>query len=336
MRFGPLSLDLAEGAILAHSVTLPDGGRLRKGSRLGAGDLAALRAAGLTEVTAARLGPDDVAEDEAATRLGAALVADPAAQGLRVTQATAGRVNLVSTGPGILQVDSAALLRLNLVHPSITLATLPAWHRLAEGTLCATAKIISYGVPAAALARACAEAAGTLRRRPVLHRTASLILTEVPGLDPKLVAKGRKAVEARLRALGVDLVSCVTVPQETDAIAAALRAAPGAILLIQTGSATSDLEDTAPAALRAAGGRVHRFGLPVDPGNLLFHGDLGDRPVIGLPGCARSPAMNGADWVLERLACGLSLSDADIAAMGLGGLLKETPLRGRARDAGPE
>jgi hypothetical protein len=55
-----------------------------------------------------------------------------------------------------------------------------------------------------------------------------------------------------------------------------------------------------------AGGHVARFGMPVDPGNLLFLGDHAGRPVVGLPGCARSPALNGADWVLERLACGLA------------------------------
>ncbi len=63
-----------------------------------------------------------------------------------------------------------------------------------------------------------------------------------------------------------------------------------------------------------------------------FWASSGARPVIGLPGCARSPALNGADWVLERLACGLAVSDADIAAMGVGGLLKEIPIRPQPRE----
>lgn len=69
--------------------------------------------------------------------------------------------------------------------------------------------------------------------------------------------------------------------------------------------------------------------MPVDPGNLLFFGAIGDKPVIGLPGCARSPALNGADWVLERLVCGLTLDQGDISSMGVGGLLKEIPTRPR-------
>jgi molybdenum cofactor cytidylyltransferase len=111
-----------------------------------------------------------------------------------------------------------------------------------------------------------------------------------------------------------------------------LLRAGGDMVLILTGSATSDLYDTAPQAVRAAGGNVLRFGMPVDPGNLLFLGDLDGRPVVGLPGCARSPALNGADWVLERLACGISVSGADIAAMGVGGLLKEIPIRPQLRE----
>ncbi len=104
-------------------------------------------------------------------------------------------------------------------------------------------------------------------------------------------------------------------------------------MLILTASATSDPRDVAPEAMRRAGGKVTRFGMPVDPGNLLVLGAQGGRPVIGLPGCARSPALNGADWVLSRLVCGIGVDDADIAAMGVGGLLKESPARGRPREA---
>ena len=89
------------------------------------------------------------------------------------------------------------------------------------------------------------------------------------------------------------------------------------------------------AMVVAGGGESDRFGMPVDPGNLLFLGRLGGRPVLGLPGCARSPALNGADWVLERVVCGVHVSDADIAAMGVGGLLKEIPTRPQPRERRP-
>jgi molybdenum cofactor cytidylyltransferase len=331
MRFGPVPLQQAEGAILAHSVLLP-GGRLRKGLVLGPAEIAALAAAGLAQVVVARPDPGDVAEDAAADRLAAALVPDPAAAGLTRSAAFTGRVNLNAAVRGVVEVDREAVQALNGIDPAITLATLAPLTRVWPGLLCGTVKIIAYAVDGAALDRACAVAAGAIRIRPVLRQTAGLILTEVPEQDMKLARKGRRAVEGRLAALGIGLLAVETVPHDEAAIAAALGRLPGALALILTGSATSDLCDTAPNAVRAAGGQVARFGMPVDPGNLLFHGMQGGRPVIGLPGCARSPALNGADWVLERLACGIALTDADIAAMGVGGLLKEIPIRPQARE----
>jgi molybdenum cofactor cytidylyltransferase len=72
--------------------------------------------------------------------------------------------------------------------------------------------------------------------------------------------------------------------------------------------------------------------MPVDPGNLLLLAHIGDRAVLGLPGCARSPKLNGFDWVLERLAAGLNVTSADIRAMGVGGLLMEIVSRPQPRD----
>ncbi len=331
MRFGPVPLDQAEGAVLAHSVLL-EGGRLRKGVVLTRADLDRLAQGGVTEVTVARLGHEDVAEDAAAARLAAALVPDPQAAHLSRSAAFTGRVNLNAVGPGIVALDGARIHALNRIDPSITLATLAPHTRVTAGMLVGTVKIIAYGVEASALVTAEAVGRAALRVLPVVRRSAGLLLTEVPGQEPKLAAKGRRAVEARLAALGMELAEVVTVPHECAAMAAALASLTGEMLLILTGSATSDLQDTGPEALRAAGGRVARFGMPVDPGNLLFHGNLGNRPVIGLPGCARSPAMNGADWVLERLACGLEIGDDEIAAMGVGGLLKEIPTRPQPRE----
>lgn len=333
MIFGAVPLDRALGAILAHSVPGAEG-RLRKGRVLEQGDLDWLAGQGETAVTVARLEPGDLGEDEAAARLAAALVPDPVAAGLAVSAAFTGRVNLNATGPGIVEVDAGRVLALNRVDTAITLATLAPWTRVTAGMLVGTVKIIAYAVPGAAVARACAGLAGALRIRPVVLGSAGLVLTEVPGQDAKLAAKGRRVIEARLKALGMRLAGVEVVAHDEAAIAAALGRLPGEMALILTGSATSDLHDTAPQGLRQAGGVVERFGMPVDPGNLLFLGRLGPRPVIGLPGCARSPALNGADWVLERLACGLEVGGEEIAAMGVGGLLKEIPLRPQPRERG--
>ncbi|HRO13143.1 molybdopterin-binding protein, partial [Amaricoccus sp.] len=336
MRFGPVPVGQAEGAVLAHS--LHEGAlRMKKGRTLTAADLAALAAAGVAEVTVARLEPGDLPEDAAATAVARALAPDAAALGLSVSAPFTGRVNLFAETAGIVRVNEAAVAALNAIDPAITLATLADLVRVRARQMVATVKIIPYAVPRAAVERAvdCLSAGEVLRVAGFRPGRATLILTRTPGMKPSLLAKGAAAVETRLAALGQELASPVTVPHEPLAVAEAVRAATGDMVLILGASATSDAADVCPAGLVAAGGRLLRFGMPVDPGNLLFIGEHAGRPVVGLPGCSRAPTINGADWVLERLAAGVATGPAEIAAMGAGGLLKEISARPQPRDGRP-
>lgn len=322
MKFGPVAIDQAAGAILAHSVVVEDG-RLQKGVILDAEHLAQLRAAGHQEVTVAWLDAGDLGEDAAAIRVAEAMA--EAADGIILGTPGTGRVNLLAKGPGIVRLDAAAIHAANLVDPMITIATVPDLYQTRADGMVATIKIISYAVPEAAVDAACNAVRGSVRLAAPTLRTASLIVSEIAG---RVAKQDNGAISGRLEALGMTLDEELRVPHDSDAIAEALTRAKGDIVLILTASATTDVNDTGPAALRAAGGEVTRVGIPVDPGNLLFLGRLDDqRPVIGLPGCARAPALNGVDWVLSRVACGIWPSFDDIAAMGVGGLLKEIPTR---------
>ena len=333
MRFGSVPLDQAEGAILAHSVALPEG-RLRKGCKLGPPEIAQLRAIGQTEVIAARLGPDDLHEDAAALAIARALVPDPEASGLDLRPVGTGRVNLHAHSAGVVEVLAPSVDALNAVDPMITLATVPHWQRVKVGEMVATVKVIAYGVARLSVDAACTAGTRALHLHPAQRTRIALVETHT---DPNARPLGAKAITDRLAALGADLITHRHSPHREADLTATLGKVKGAdLILILTASATSDPDDIAPGAVRRAGGQVDRFGMPVDPGNLLFLGSLDGTPVIGLPGCVRSPALNGADWVMERLICGVSVSAADIAGMGVGGLLKEIPQRGRLREAKPE
>ncbi len=341
MKFGPVPVALAEGALLAHSVRLA-GQVLKKGKVLTADDIAALAGEDVTEVTVAQLEQGDLGEDEAAARIAAALAPETGIQGaeaqeISVTAPFTGRVNLHATRLGVMVLDTAAIAHANQIDEAITVATLPDFSRVSPRQLLATVKIIPYAVNERAVAAVEMALTGTaaIDVRPVVRPSASLILTRTPGMPDKLANKGADAVVQRLTALGIDLAARHEVAHETRALADAVVIAKGEIVLILTASATSDRQDVGPAALIAAGGTLERFGMPVDPGNLLFLGELAGRPVIGLPGCARSPKLNGADWVLERIACGIDVTTDQIAAMAVGGLLKEIPSRPQPRSGGP-
>jgi molybdenum cofactor cytidylyltransferase len=318
MIFADLPTADAEGAILAHSL-LVAGVRWPKGRQLGVADIAAAAAAGIVRLTVARLAPGDVAEDAAAAALAAAL----AGAGLSVLPAAHGRANLAAATDGLLRFDPATIAACNAIDEALTLATLPAGSRVAAGEIVATIKVIRYAVGPATLATAIA-AARPMRLSAFVPRTIALLQTLLPGTSPKLLARTEQVTRARVATLGGTLMALPPCAHDREVLAAVLAALPRAdLLLIAGASATVDRGDVVPAAIIAAGGAVERLGMPVDPGNLLCLASLGAMPVIGLPGCARSPKRNGFDIVLERLVAGVAVTGADIAAMGAGGLLAE-------------
>jgi molybdenum cofactor cytidylyltransferase len=143
-----------------------------------------------------------------------------------------------------------------------------------------------------------------------------------------------------LAALGSALASeerCGHVAAElAPRIAAAVKAG-AELVLVHGASVIVDRRDVIPMAVETAGGQIEHFGMPVDPGNMLLLGRLDEIPVLGLPGCARSPKVNGFDWVLERLCAGVPVGREDIMRMGAGGLLAEIPSRPLPRaGASPE
>ncbi len=328
MNFGDVPVAEAAGGILAHSLRL-GGIVLKKGRVLSPEDVALIAAAGLDHIVAARLDSGDIREDEAATRIATAA----AGANIATAPAFTGRANLFAEARGILVVERDRLDRLNLVDEAVTLGTLEPFAVVEPRQMVATVKIIPFAVPEAAVETAAAFAAdgGKLLRVAafVPHRVA-LIQTRLPGLKESILDKTREVTGQRLAALGSSLVSEERCAHETADLApriAASIAAGAEMVLVHGASAIVDRRDVIPEAVVAAGGHIDHFGMPVDPGNLLLLGHVGEIPVLGLPGCARSPKVNGFDWVLERLIAGLPVGPHEIMRMGAGGLLAEIPSR---------
>jgi molybdenum cofactor cytidylyltransferase len=328
MKFGEVPVAEAVGATLAHSLKVGDR-VLRKGRVLTADDVAALAAAGRASVIAARLEPGDVDENSAA----AAVALPVAGQHVSIARPFTGRVNLFAEVSGVCAVDAARVDRLNAVDETITLATLAPWTVVAPKQMVATIKVIPFAVRRQSVDACVQEASGggpLLSIARFQPKRVALIQTRLPGLKESILDKTVDATRELPSALDstLELKRRCEHRQEDLAphIAAALDA--GAELVLVAGaSAIVDRRDVIPAAIEQAGGTIGHFGMPVDPGNLMLMGDVGGVTVLGLPGCARSPKVNGFDWVLQRLLAGLPAGPREIMRMGVGGLLADIPLR---------
>jgi molybdenum cofactor cytidylyltransferase len=330
LKFGAVPVAEANGAILAHGLRLSDRA-LKKGHVIGPDDQAALRASGVGFVIAAQIEPGDVGEDLAAERLAERL----AGENLRRERPFTGRVNIFATVAGLTMVDAEAIARINRVDEAITVATLAAHRRVAAGDMAATVKIIPFAAPGAALTAACdsAPSRGAVWVAPFRPLRLGVVSTLLPGLKASVIAKTLRVLEARLQPSGATISREERVAHEEGSLAAAIeRLAPHSeVLVIFGASAITDRRDVIPRAIEASGGRVEHFGMPVDPGNLLLLAERAGKPIIGAPGCARSPKENGFDWVLDRILADVPIASADIKAMGVGGLLMEIASRPQPR-----
>lgn len=326
MRLEERPVSGALRTILVRNVADTSGKKvLKKGTRLEERHLALLAELGHERVEVAVLDADDVHEDEAAARLAEALQTDA----LCVTRAVGGRVNLHSEVDGLLLVDAGRLRALNSL-PGITLATRWPYTVVGpsqESAQVATLKIIPYAVARCDLETALDLAQrrpGILEVRPLPRGArAALLITAEPAVQEQTRADFEPSTTARLNRLGVELVAIETVPQEVEAIReAAARLADQVDLLIVAGQTSiMDEDDITPRALKAAGATLELHGAPVEPGNLLALAYFPRTPVMCAPGCARSPSHNVVDMVLPRLLTGERLGRAEIAELGLGGLL---------------
>lgn len=335
MIFGEIPLEDAVGARLAHSHMIEMDGEMRKlakGTELGPDHVAALRAIGVKMVMAARLEPDDVGENQAASAVARKL---PGAN-VRAAAAFTGRSNLIAEAAGVVLIDEVRVAALNGIDESLTLATLRNFDDVREGQMLGTVKIIPFAAPSKAIeaAKQVVGEGGVIKIARYKPRKVGLLSTVFPSTKPSLHQKARRVMDGRLAKSGSAVVADLVVPHEISAVAKGLKqlSDAGADLLVAfSGSAVVDRGDVVPAGLEEAGGQVIHFGLPVDPGNLAVLGEMAGVPVIGAPSCARTPKLNGFDWVLDRLIADVPITHGDIAAMGVGGLLKEIGSRPQPR-----
>jgi len=333
MKFGPVAPEQALGSTAVHSIRTSEF-VLKKGTVVEASHVAAMKAAGIAEIVVAKLDVGDVSEDDAAAAIAEAI----GGEGVRTDVAFTGRCNLFAERAGLLVVDRAQIDAMNRIDEAVTLATLPAYKPVVEGEMLATVKIIPFAVSGDVFMSAMKttrEAGPLVRVAPYKIKKVGVVSTLLPGLSPKVIDKTLKITEQRLEPTGARIIAERRVPHDQQALSQAIADVEreGAELVIVFGaSAIADRRDVIPASIEAVGGTIEHFGMPVDPGNLMLIGQVNGHPVLGAPGCARSPKENGFDWVLVRLLAGLPVRREDITGMGVGGLLMEIVTRPQPRE----
>lgn len=315
----------AVGHVLCHDLTqiipgVTKDARFRKGHVVVEADIPVLLSMGKEHLFVWEMVDGFVHEDEAARRL-LKLCKN---ENMSATAPKEGKIELKAECDGLFVVDVERLLTVNN-QDEIMIATRHSNTSVRKGDKLAGMRVIPLVIEEEKLKRV-EEVVGEhplLQLVPFKKKTAAIVTT---GSE---VAKGiikdafTPVVAKKLEKFGIDVICHEIVGDEQQKITEAIHKAKaeGAEIIICTGGMSVDPDDRTPAAIRASGVNVVRYGAPVLPGAMLLIGYFDDGvTVLGLPGCVMYAKATIFDIVLPRIAAGVTVTREDISKLGHGGL----------------
>jgi len=315
----------AEGMVLCHDLTqiIPGefkGSAFRKGHIIRGEDIPRLLDMGKENVFVYELSAGLVHEDDAAHRIARAAAGD----GVLLSNAQEGKVQLAAAHAGLLKVDAGLLHAVNEIE-EVMIATLHSNQHVEEGKVLAGTRVIPLVVSEEKVARVeqiCETKTRLVRVMPYDRLAAGIVTTGSEVFSGRIQDKFGPVIREKVERYGSTVMRQVLVTDSAEQIAAAVTslAEDGAQLIAVTGGMSVDPDDVSPLGIRLAGGEVVSYGAPTLPGAMFMLAYLGDIPVMGLPGCVMYNRTTIFDLVLPRVLAGERLSRQDIIELGHGGL----------------
>ena len=314
----------AVGMVLGHDVTriIPGqckGPAFKRGHIIQKNEIDAFLDIGKEHVYVIDLSPGFVHEDEAAKRIASAA----AGRGIRLTQPSEGRVNLVSEYKGLLKINTGALARLNGIG-EIVFATLHTNHQVNAHQPVAGTRVIPLVVGEQNVSQAenlCRECYPLIEIKTFKSLKIGMVITGSEVYSGRVEDAFGPVVKKKFDQLGSVILRQVLVSDDRNKTISAIRQliAEGAEMVTVTGGMSVDPDDQTPGAIRAAGARVVTYGAPTFPGAMFMLAYIGDIPVVGLPGCVMYHKTSIFDLLIPRLLAGEAVTKKDIEKMGHGG-----------------
>ena len=327
MKIEYLDPNKSKGSILAQTYNL-SGRTLSKGTHVSEEILELLNRENVKNILCAVPHEGDIHEDSAAEAISKALDENQ----LYAEEASTGRVNFRTPALSIVRYNRELIKKINLVDESIAFSIVEHNQLLAKNDLIATLKIIPFFVSKIYVEQVVSLIAKNeiFKVHRLEEKKVELIQTYYDWQKRSIFKATSNVTSSRLDALGCPLQKETLIPHDHKSLCSEIKSSvdSGAqVLLISGASAITDRSDHIPKAILSVGGEIIQYGLAVDPGNLLLIGKIGNTTIIGMPGCARSPKLNGFDWVLQLLMANIPINKEELADMGAGGLLMEIASR---------
>jgi molybdenum cofactor synthesis domain-containing protein len=310
--------------VLGHDVTriVPGkfkGRAFKRGHIIREEDLPLLLDIGKEHIYVLDLDDGFVHEDEAANRIAQAAVGP----GLKLTDVSEGKVNIVAAHAGLLKVNPEALAAVNALG-EVVFATLHANQPVKADQAVAGTRIIPLVIEREKIEAAealCRAANPVVEVKPLASRNVGLITTGSEVYHGRIEDKFGPVVIRKFEDLGSRILRQIFVPDDVDMTVSAIHTLldEGAEMIVMTGGMSVDPDDLTPASIRAAGARVVGYGAPVFPGAMFMLAHIDDVPIVGLPGCVMYHKATIFELVVPRILAGEIVAYEEITRLGYGG-----------------
>ena len=315
----------AVGHVLCHDMTqiIKDqykDARFRKGHVVTEEDIPVLLSMGKEHLYVWEMTPDMVHENDAAERL----LTLCGQENMLRSEVKEGKIELRAECDGLFRVNVEKLNAINMID-ELMIATRHSNTAVHAGDkLCGT-RVIPLIIKEEKLDAADCVAAGEpiLELLPYRLKTAAVVTTGSEVASGRIQDTFTPILEKKLAAFGIRMTEHAVVGDGLDNVAAAIAEmrTKNVDMILCTGGMSVDPDDNTPGAIKKSGANIISYGAPVLPGAMFLLGYFDDGlPIMGLPGCVMYAKATVFDLLLPRIAAGVPVTRAEIAAMGNGGL----------------
>ena len=320
----------AVGMVLCHDLTriVPGefkGRAFKKGHVVQADDVQALLKIGKEHLYVWEATEGHLHENEAASRIATAA----SGPGIRLTQASEGRINLIADRDGLLKINVQALNRINRIDEMV-FGTLHTNQQVTKGRSVAGTRVVPLTIEEEKIEQVeaiCRQAFPLVEVKPFLARSIGMVTTGSEIFKGLIKDKFGPILEEKFNLLNSSILRQILTSDDREVTTKAIKdlVNEGAHMVVVTGGMSVDPDDQTPAAIRATGAQVITYGSPVFPGAMFMLAYLGDVPIVGLPGCVMYYKATIFELIIPRLMAGDPVTREDISALGHGGFCENCP-----------
>jgi len=315
----------AVGMVLCHDITeiVPEkfkGPSFKKGHVIAEEDISKLLNLGKEHIYIWEMTENTYHENDAAIAMAKAI----SGSGIFLTEPKEGKVELRSEIKGLLRINVNALYNMNSID-EIVIASIHTHQVVEKNQMLAGCRVVPLIIDKDKIDRVEKIAhymAPVFEVVPLQRKKFGMVTTGSEIFHGRIEDKFGPVVKAKIENMGSEVLRQIIVDDRPEMIAQAINILieEGAEAIVTTGGMSVDPDDTTPTGIKMCGGTVVTYGAPVLPGAMFMLANLGDVPIMGLPGCVMYHKTTIFDLILPRILAGETVTKMDIVGFGHGGL----------------